>query len=78
MSNKTAKTLFIFPPLATDYAGLYQELLRGVASYQQLGDRLIRLGEQAHAFRQFDKVKEVGGLLSNIPIKNLSTRAKSG
>jgi hypothetical protein len=48
---------------------LYQELLRGVGSYQQLGNRLIRLGEQAHAFRQFDKVKEVGLILSNIPIK---------
>jgi tetratricopeptide (TPR) repeat protein len=70
MSNKTAKTLFIFSPFATEYAGLYQELLSGVASYQQLGNRLIQLAEQAHAFRQFDKVKEFGRLLSNIPIKN--------
>jgi tetratricopeptide (TPR) repeat protein len=70
MSNKTAKTLFIFSPFATEHAGFYQELLSGVASYQQLGNRLIRLGEQAHAFRQFDKVKEFGRILSNIPIKN--------
>ncbi|MFP5265251.1 MAG: hypothetical protein ACLGJB_25475 [Blastocatellia bacterium] len=70
MSNKTADNLFMFPPLATEYAGFYQGLLRRVASYQQLGNRLIWQGEQAHAFRQFDKVKEVGRMLSNIPIKS--------
>src|ERR1044071_6753532 len=70
MSNKTAKNLFIHSPFASEYAGLYQELLSGVASYQKLGDRLIQLGEQAHACRQFDKVKEIGHLLFNIPIKS--------
>lgn len=70
MSNKTAKTLFMFPPLTTEYAGLYQEMLSGILSFQQLGNRLVQLAEQAHAFRQFDKVKELGQLLSNIPIKN--------
>jgi tetratricopeptide (TPR) repeat protein len=70
MSNKTANTLFILSPYATEYTGLYQELLSGVATYQQLGNRLIRLAEQAHAFCQFDKVKVLGQLLSNIPIKH--------
>jgi tetratricopeptide (TPR) repeat protein len=60
----------MFSPFVTEYAGLYQELLSGVASYQRLGNRLIQLAEQAHAFRQFEKVKELGQLLSNIPIKN--------
>jgi hypothetical protein len=73
MSNKTAKTLFIRSPFSSEYAGLYQELLSGVASYQKLGDRLTQLGEQAHACRQFDKVKEIGQLLSNIPIKSFQS-----
>src|SRR5205085_9125263 len=33
-------------------------------------NRLIQLAEQAHAFRQFDKVKEIGQILSNFPIKS--------
>jgi tetratricopeptide (TPR) repeat protein len=69
MNKQTATNLFIVPPLAT-YAGFYQELLKGFVSYEHLGNRLIRLGEQAHAFRQFDNVKEIGQLLSNIPIKH--------
>jgi tetratricopeptide (TPR) repeat protein len=70
MSDKTATNLFMFSPLTSKYAGFYQGLLRGVASYQQLGNRLIQLAEQAHAFRQFDRVREIGQLLSNIPTKD--------
>ena len=70
MSNKTANNFFIVPPLAIEHARFYQELLRGVVSHQQLGNRLIQLAERAHAFRQFDKVKECGQILSNIPIKS--------
>src|ERR1044071_7478770 len=70
MSNKTDKTLFMFPPLTREYAGLYQELLQGILSYQQLGDYLIRLGNLPHTFRQFDKVSEAGRMLSNLPIKS--------
>ncbi len=70
MSNKTDKALFMFPPLTREYAGLYQELLRGVLSYQQLGDYLIRLGDLAHTFRQYDRVREAGHMLSNLPIRN--------
>ena len=68
MSNKTANS-FIVPPLI-EYAEFYQQLLRGIGNYEQLGNRLIHLGEQAHAFRQFDKVKECGQILSNIPIRD--------
>ena len=70
MSDTTATSLFMFSPLTTKYAGFYQGLLRGVVNYEQLGNRLIQLGDQAHAFRQFDKVKEIALLLSNIPLKN--------
>jgi tetratricopeptide (TPR) repeat protein len=51
-------------------AELYQVLRRGIESYHQIGHRLIQLAEQAHAFRQFDKIKEMGLMLSNIPIKD--------
>lgn len=68
MSKQTESSLFIFSPFAK-YAGFYQQLLTGIGDYNQLGNRLIRLGEQAHSLRQFDKVKEAGLLLSNTPIE---------
>jgi hypothetical protein len=71
MSNKTDSNLFMLPSLDKRYAvGFYQELLKGIGSYKHLGNRLIHLGEQAHAFRQFNKVQEIGQLLSNFPIKD--------
>ena len=39
-------------------------------SYQQLGNHLVRLGELAHTFRQFDRVRETGLILSNWPVKS--------
>ena len=48
---------------------LYKGFLSGVSSYQRLVSGLIRLGELAHAFRLFDKVGEVGHVLSNAPIR---------
>ena len=59
----------MFSPFTSKQAGFYQDLLKGVLSYPQLGNRLIRLAEQAHIFRQFDKVKEYGLLLANMPLK---------
>jgi tetratricopeptide (TPR) repeat protein len=70
MSKQTASNLFMFSPFASKLAGFYQDLLKGVLSYPQLGNRLIRLAEQAHSFRQFDKIKELGLMLSNFPIKD--------
>src|SRR5258707_901057 len=61
--------LFMFSPLPK-YAGFYQDLLSGTVNYAQLANRLIQLGERAHSFRQFDMVREVGLILSNIPIKH--------
>jgi tetratricopeptide (TPR) repeat protein len=70
MSNKTDKALFMFPPLTREYGGLYQELLRGAVSYQQLGGHLVQLCELAHTFRQYDKLREAGRMLANLPIKS--------
>ena len=69
MSTTTNSSLFMFSPLPK-YAGFYQELLSGTVNYIQLANRLIQLGERAHSFRQFDRVREVGLLLSNIPVKH--------
>ena len=45
-------------------------MLSGILDFQRLGNKLIQLAEQAHAFRQFDKVKALGQILSNVPIKS--------
>ncbi|HKQ08585.1 MAG TPA: hypothetical protein VJ464_25915, partial [Blastocatellia bacterium] len=70
MSKQMPNSLFIVSPFGTEQAGLYQDLLRGLSSYEQFGNRLIQLAEHAHAFRQFDRLKEIGEILSNFPIKS--------
>jgi len=67
MSKQTESTFFILSPLAK-YAGLYQGL--GIGSFQQLGNRLIIVGERAYAFRQFHLVREVGEGLSRLPFRD--------
>ena len=67
MSKHTEKSLFMLPP-SVKYAGFYQELLRGIDNYRQLGNRLIHSAEQACAFRQNDTVSEFGRILSAFPI----------
>lgn len=74
MSKQTAVNLFMLPPLER-YAGFYQQLLKGIGNYEQLGNRLIKLAEQAHALRHFHEVKEIALVLSNIPIKRFQTIA---
>src|ERR1051325_1292610 len=68
MSRDTDNSLFMLPPFSK-YAGFYQQLFRGIVSYEQLGNRLIRLAEQANSFRQLDKVGEIAELLIGLPIK---------
>jgi len=70
MSRDTAASFFISSPCLGKSSELYQVLLRGIDSYHQLGSRVIRLAEQAHAFRQFDRVREYAQVLSLIPIKD--------
>ncbi len=48
---------------------LYNQLLTGVASYEALGKRIIDRIQLAYAFRQIEQVKELAGILINIPIK---------
>lgn len=43
--------------------------MSGTVNYTQLSIRLIELGERAHLLRQYDKVIEVGSVLSNLPVK---------
>jgi AraC-like DNA-binding protein len=69
MSKPTDRSLFIFSPLPRHAAGFYQQLLRSTATYEQFCKRLISLGEHAHSLRLFDKVNEIGLLLSNNPNK---------
>jgi hypothetical protein len=70
MSRDTAASFFIESPSLGNSAELYQVLLRGIDNYQQVSNRFIQLAEQAHAFRQFNRVREYGQVLSNVPIKS--------
>jgi len=70
MSKPTAANFFMHSPLLAKSAELYQVIQGSIDNYRQLGHRLIQLGEQAHAFRQFDKIKELALILSNFPIKD--------
>ena len=69
MSKTTDSSLFILSPLASYAAGFYQQLLKSAGIWEQFCNRLILLGEHAHLLRQFDKVNEIGLLLSNTAIK---------
>jgi len=59
----------MFSPLPK-YAGFYQELVAGTVNYAELANRLIQLGKRSHSLRQFDTVREVGLIFSNIPVKD--------
>ena len=70
MSVKTTSNLFITSSLR---AGFYQQLIGGMSSFQELGNTVVKIAEQAQAFRQYDKVKEAAQILANIPIKQYQT-----
>jgi tetratricopeptide (TPR) repeat protein len=70
MSRDTAASFFIPSPSLGNSAELYQVLLHGIENYRLFGSRLIQLAEQAHAFRQFDKLREMALILSHIPLKD--------
>jgi tetratricopeptide (TPR) repeat protein len=69
MSRDTDNSFFISSPLVNKYAGLYQQLLGGIVSYRELGNRIIKRIKVAHAFRQIEQVRELSRLLLNIPIR---------
>jgi tetratricopeptide (TPR) repeat protein len=68
MSIKLANNFLIDPSFKLP-AGFYQQLIGGMTSFQELGNRLVKITEQAQTFRQYDKVKEAAQILANIPIK---------
>jgi tetratricopeptide (TPR) repeat protein len=72
MSINTASNLFITSSFKLS-AGFYQQLISGMSSFQELGNKVVKIAEQAQAFRQYDKVKEAAQLLTNIPIKHYQT-----
>ncbi|MFP5265572.1 MAG: hypothetical protein ACLGJB_27095 [Blastocatellia bacterium] len=65
MSRDTDKNLFIVPSMPR----FYQQLLSGIVSYQELGNRIITQIKVAHAFRQVEPVRELARLLINFPIR---------
>jgi tetratricopeptide (TPR) repeat protein len=65
MSKQTDKSLFI----DSSFPRYYQALLSGIASYKDLGNRVIGEIKTAHAFRQTERVRELSRILLNIPIK---------
>ncbi|MFL6214132.1 MAG: hypothetical protein ACJ74J_09610 [Blastocatellia bacterium] len=69
MSKQTPSNLFMYSPFGNEQAEFYQDLLKGISKYEQLAQRLMKLAEQAHAFRRYDWVKEIGGIISNFPFK---------
>jgi tetratricopeptide (TPR) repeat protein len=75
MSMQTAANRFIVPPKLKS-VGFYQELLKGISNYEQLGSKLIRFSEQARALRQFDLLSEYARLLSNLPVEKFQTIAQ--
>src|ERR1051326_7903421 len=65
MSIQVANSRFITSSLK----GLYKYLNYHLSSFQVLGERLIHEAETAQAFRQIEKLEELGLILSNFPVK---------
>ena len=65
MSVTTAINRFI----TTSVAGLYQGLLASGPGFQEVANRLIKIAENEHAFRRYDRLHETGEILSNFPLK---------
>lgn len=64
MSKQVESSLFI----ASSLPALYQHLLSGIASYEELATRILVQIKTAHAFRQTDKVRELARILVNLPL----------
>jgi AraC-like DNA-binding protein len=62
--------------IGSSVPGLYQQLLSGTASYQELGSRVLRQMEAANAFHQREKVKELARILVHIPIREYQLAAQ--
>lgn len=65
MSVTVANNRFITSSLK----GFYRCLTYHFSSFQALGERIIHEAETAQAFRQIEKLEELGSILSNFPIQ---------
>jgi tetratricopeptide (TPR) repeat protein len=72
MSVKTPSNFFIDFSLRF-HAGFYQRLLKQVSSFNELGNRLVRIAEYERAFRRYDNVNEAAQLLVNLPLVEYQT-----
>ena len=68
MSVKVANSRFITSSLQKS-VGFYQQLLRGISGFQDLGRRLVRQAEIAQAFRQTERLNDITSILINLPIR---------
>lgn len=64
--SKQTKTSFL---ISSPWFELYQKLLTGIGSYEELGRRIVNQIKLYHSFRQKDKVREMGLILANFPLK---------
>jgi AraC-like DNA-binding protein len=67
MSKQTDSNLLI----VSSVPALYQHLLRGVASYKELGNRILRKIKTAYSFRQVEQVRELARMLALLPTRDL-------
>ena len=65
MSNRTDNSFLII----SSGLGFYQQLLSGIRSYDELGNRLLTEIKAAHLFRQTERVRELSSILLRVPIK---------
>jgi hypothetical protein len=65
MSRDTDNSFFIDFSLSR----FYQHLLKGIASFEELGNRVIKQIKTAHAFRRVEEIRELSRLLLNVPVK---------
>jgi tetratricopeptide (TPR) repeat protein len=72
MSKDIDKSLFIDSSMPR----FYQQLLSGIVSFEELGNRIIKRIKAAHAFRQVEQVRELSRILINIPIREFQLIAE--
>ena len=68
MSKQVESSLLIDSSFS-GLAAFYQQLLKGIASYEALTARILVHIKTAHAFRQTDKVRELARILVNLPLR---------
>lgn len=65
MSKQTNSSLLI----VSSVPALYQHLLSGVATYEELGNRILSKIKTAYSFRQVEQVRELARMLARLPIR---------